>query len=103
MRIQAGRLGTDQNKQPRLFPDAKPKWVEQAAAVAEATPANRDGILADLLPNGAKQFPADFLEGTEIARLRPLSFRPRQSRWHNCPMENGQSGRAWVSAIPFAT
>ena len=65
MRIQAGRLGADQNKQPRLFPEAKPKWVEQAATVAEAatTPSNRDGILAELLPEGPEQFPADFLDG----------------------------------------
>ncbi len=66
MRIQAGRLGADQNKQPRLFPDAKPRCVEQAttAAKATATPSNRDGILADFLPEGPKQFPADFLDGT---------------------------------------
>ncbi len=65
LRIQAGRLGADQNKQPRLFPDARPKWVEEAATVANstATPPNRDKILSDLLPDGPKRFPADFMDG----------------------------------------
>ena len=59
-------IGCRQVKQPRLFPDAKPRCVEQAttAAKATATPSNRDGILADFLPEGPKQFPADFLDGT---------------------------------------
>ncbi|MGO9111692.1 MAG: hypothetical protein ACLP9L_20900 [Thermoguttaceae bacterium] len=95
LRIQATRLGAGHDVQPRLFPDAKPKWVEQAAAVADATaaPANRNVILADALPEGAKRFPVEFLDGgqsttaavelpsepVEVAQLRDGKWAVRSS------------------------
>ena len=106
MRIQAGRLGAEHNEQPRLFPDAKPKWVEQTAADVAAAPPNRDAILADALPDGPKRFPADFLvggqsataavqlppEAIEVAQLRDGKWAVRSSLGFCHPVRNAAEG-----------
>jgi Transcriptional Coactivator p15 (PC4) len=65
LQIQAQRLGANKDKEPRLFPEAKPAWVEQAAKVSDSIPSNRDEILSGVLPDGAKKFPADFMDPPE--------------------------------------
>lgn len=67
MRTQAQRIGAKEKSEPTLFPQAKPKWVEQAADAENAPPAGRDTVIAELLPNGPKRFPDDFVDGTATA------------------------------------
>jgi hypothetical protein len=106
MRTQAGRLGAGQDEQPMLFPDAKPKWVEQATVAAAAAPSNRDAILAEALPDGPKRFPLDFLDGgqgmttavelpaeaVEVAQLRDGKWAVRSSLGFCHPVRNAIEG-----------
>lgn len=62
MRLQAQRLGANETRQPTLFPEARPVWVDDTDK-----PTPRDPVLADLLPNGPKHFPDDFLDGVDAS------------------------------------
>lgn len=57
MRLQVQRLGANESRQPTLFPDEPPEWVDQAER-----PASRDPVLSDLLPAAPKRFPDDFVD-----------------------------------------
>jgi hypothetical protein len=108
MQIQAGRLGAGQDEQRTLFPGARHKWVEQATAVADAAaaPANRDAILADVLPDGPKRFPVEFLDGVqgttaavelpreavEVAQLQDGKWAVRSSLGFCHPVRNATEG-----------
>jgi hypothetical protein len=65
---QAQRLGAYEKgedlpfpKQLPIFPERKPQWVEDLEAGQKPNPAFTDMILAELLPDGPKDFPGDFL------------------------------------------
>lgn len=62
MRLQIQRLGAEECRQPTLFPEARPQWVEHTKNIEPAGKSPRDAVLADLLPNGPKRFPEDFLK-----------------------------------------
>jgi hypothetical protein len=57
----AKRLGATEKAKPILFPEAKPVWVEQAENAGDPKRAPRDAVLAQLLPDGAKDFPGEFV------------------------------------------
>jgi|GEM_PF-1006109 len=73
---QARQMGTTEKAQPVLFPDAHATWVKDAESVGqEKTPA-RDAVLAELLPNGPKEFPADFVNGDAAVEDLSLPTEP---------------------------
>ena len=57
MQTQARRLGTNASEEKTLFPLARPKWVEKAQEPNKSS--SRDAVVAELLPNGPKEFPRD--------------------------------------------
>lgn len=60
---QAKRLGTQEEAKSMLFPEARPTWVKDAEAAGEGRLASRDAILAKVMPDGAKDFPGEFVSG----------------------------------------
>lgn len=61
MRLQLERLGAVEHRQPTLFPDARPQWVERPQSGGSSDSGPRDAVLQEVLPAGAKRFPDDFL------------------------------------------
>ncbi len=59
---QAGRLGSIEKAQPILFPEARPEWVKETEKTAEDKKLNASSILRALMPEGSKDFPADFID-----------------------------------------
>lgn len=63
LQIQARQLGGTEKTQPILIPEARPRWVEQAEAAGIDRKPSRDSVFRELLPDGPKDFPSEFLEG----------------------------------------
>jgi hypothetical protein len=60
LEIQAQHLATQEGVEPTLFP-RKPVWVEKAENPDQTKVKGRDAIFAEILPEGPKDFPRDFL------------------------------------------
>lgn len=71
LQTQARQLGGAEQKQPVLFPEARPDWVAQAEQVGADVKPSQDSVLGELLPEGPKDFPGEFLnrekETTQLA------------------------------------
>jgi len=63
LQTQARQLGTKEKAQPILFPDARPDWVEQAENAGVNSRSCWDSVVRELLPEGPKDFPGEFVEG----------------------------------------
>lgn len=76
LQSQARQLGSGERAQPALFSDAHPKWVNDAAKSGTDTKRGGDSVLDELLPNGPKQFPRDFLDVTKKTAKLDLPQEP---------------------------
>jgi len=66
LETQAQRLATQIEAEPRLFAGTEPTWMEKLDATDASNAGGGDPILADLLPNGVKSFPSDFVGSENI-------------------------------------
>jgi hypothetical protein len=62
---QARQLGLGEKAQPTLFADAHPRLVRQAETAGADTGHGGDAVLRELLPQGPKAFPGEFLNGVK--------------------------------------
>ena len=62
LRAQAKKLGAKASKQSTLFQGAHPKWVDRAKEAGSSPPTAEDSVVSDLLPNGPKDFPEEFVK-----------------------------------------
>lgn len=65
LEAQARQLGSGEKAKPTLFTDAHPSWVKDAEEVGAGKGDVRDSVLQELLPEGPKAFPSEFLVGTK--------------------------------------
>jgi hypothetical protein len=63
LETQAKRMGAKEKAKPVLFPEARPVWVEKAENAGDPKQAPRDAVLAQVLPEGPKDFPGEFVSG----------------------------------------
>lgn len=61
LETQARQLGGTVKAQPVLFPETRPGWVQQAEKAGTDKRPSRDSVLHELLPDGPKDFPDQFL------------------------------------------
>ena len=66
---QARQLGETTKSQPILFPEGHPASVRQAEVVDAEKWQTRDSVLHELLPDGPKDFPGEFLDAKETVKL----------------------------------
>jgi hypothetical protein len=76
LQSQARQLGQSEAAEPTLFPDAKPSWVEQANSDAPSKAPPRDAILAEILPDGPKDFPSGFVNPSAATTTIALPTQP---------------------------
>jgi len=65
LEMQARQLGSEEKAQPVLFTDAHPSWVKEAEKAGADKGHGRDSVLQELLPQGPKVFPDEFLDGVK--------------------------------------
>jgi len=65
LQTQARQLGSDEKAQPVLFTDAHPDWVKDAENAGADKGHGSDSVLQELLPQGPKAFPDEFLDGVK--------------------------------------
>ena len=65
LETQARQLGSDEKAQPVLFTDAHPDWVKDAEKAGADKGQGSDSVLRELLPQGPKAFPGEFLDGVK--------------------------------------
>jgi hypothetical protein len=58
-------LGSGEKAQPVLFADAHPGWVKDAEKAGADKGHSGDSVLRELLPQGPKAFPSEFLDGVK--------------------------------------
>jgi hypothetical protein len=63
LEMQARKLGETSTAQPILFPEARPRWVQEAVSAGTDRKPSSDSVLQELLPEGPKDFPGKFLGG----------------------------------------
>jgi hypothetical protein len=73
---QARQMGASEKAQPTLFPEARPTWVKAAAEAGQGKPAARDAVLAEHVPQGPKEFPAEFVNGKVASEKLNLPTEP---------------------------
>ena len=76
LETQARRLGSGDKTQPILFAGAHPGWVTQAETAGADKGRSGDTVLHELLPNGPKVFPDDFLDGAKKTTTLQLPTEP---------------------------
>jgi len=70
LETQARHLGAKEKAEPVLFPEARPTWVKEAEHAGTERQPNRDPILHELLPDGPKDFPGEFVASKkEVVKL----------------------------------
>jgi hypothetical protein len=69
LQTQAQQLGGSEKAQPILFPEARPGWVKEAEKAGKERRPGRDSVLHELLPDGPKDFPGEFLRAKKTATL----------------------------------
>jgi hypothetical protein len=69
LETQARQLGGTAKSQPVLFPEARPGWVQQAEKAGTDKKPSGDSVLQELLPEGPKDFPGEFLGGKKAVKL----------------------------------
>jgi hypothetical protein len=76
LQTQARQLGATEKAQPILFPEALPGWVKQTEETSTDKKSSRDSVLHELLPNGPKDFPDEFLNGQKEVEEVELPTEP---------------------------
>lgn len=76
LQTQARQLGGAEKAQPVLFPEARPGWVKQAEEAGTDEKPSGDSVLHELLPEGPKDFPGEFLNGGEKTAKLELPSEP---------------------------
>ena len=68
---QARRLGgtTEPEPQPKLFSEERPARVGRSEVAGAEKPQTRDSVLHELLPDGPRAFPSEFLDATRTVTL----------------------------------
>ncbi len=65
LEMQARQLGSEEKAQAVLFADAHPSWVKDAEKAGTEKGHDGDSVLRELLPQGPKAFPSEFLDGVK--------------------------------------
>ncbi len=65
LETQARQLGSDEKAQPVLFAEAHPDWVKDAEKAGANKGRGGDSVLQELLPQGPKVFPGEFMDGVK--------------------------------------
>jgi hypothetical protein len=81
LKTQAEKMGAEESRQPSLFADAAPVWVDRATESSAENKANlptRDSILAHVLPDGPNNFLPSF---SAMPWLIQPKLNCRQSRF----------------------
>jgi len=73
---QARQMGATESAQPLLFPEARPTWVKEAEEMGQRKTPTRDAVLAELIPKGPKEFPAEFVNGKAASEDVNLPTEP---------------------------
>jgi hypothetical protein len=76
LQTQARQLGGSEMAQPILFPGARPSWVQDAEDASTDKRRSGDPVLHELLPDGPKDFPLEFLDGRAKAVKVELPTEP---------------------------
>ena len=76
LQTQARQLGGTEKAQAILFPEARPGWVQQAEKAGTDKRPSRDSVLHELLPEGPKDFPGEFLGGKKETVKLELPSEP---------------------------
>ena len=76
LETQARQLGSDEKAQPVLFTDAHPSWVKGAEKAGADKGHGSDSVLQELLPQGPKAFPGEFLDGVTKTENLDLPAEP---------------------------
>ena len=66
---QARQLVGTTKSQPMLFPEGRPAWVSEVEGVGTENWPTRDSVLHELLPDGPKDFPGEFIDAKETMQL----------------------------------
>jgi hypothetical protein len=72
----ARQMGAKEKAQPILFPEARAPWVKEAEELGQRKTPTRDTILAELLPQGPKEFPTEFMDGKALSDILKLPSEP---------------------------
>ena len=76
LEMQARQLGANEKAQPILFPEARPPWINGTADTEEKSTTTNDAILVQLLPNGPKEFPKNFVKDNISTATVELPVEP---------------------------
>jgi len=76
LETQARRIGSSEKAQPVLFPEARPGWVKKAETAGQGQLPGKDAVLSQILPDGPKDFPADFTNRKKPAYVVSLPAEP---------------------------
>ncbi|NLX96720.1 MAG: hypothetical protein GXY83_11135 [Rhodopirellula sp.] len=76
LQTQARSLGGTEKAQAILFPEARPGWVKQAEQAGTDQRPSRDAVLQELLPEGPKDFPGEFVNGKKKVAKVELPSEP---------------------------
>ena len=76
LETQARQLGSDEKAQPVLFAEAHPGWAEDAEKAGADKGHGSDSVLRELLPQGPKTFPGEFLDGVKKTVNLELPVEP---------------------------
>jgi len=73
---QARQMATTEKAQRDLFPGAHGPWVEEAESAGQKKSPTSDAVLDELLPDGPKEFPVEFVNGDITATELELPAEP---------------------------
>jgi hypothetical protein len=76
LETQARQLGSGEKVQPVLFTDAHPSWVKDVEKAGADKGHGSDSVLQELLPQGPKAFPSEFLDGVKKTMNLELPAEP---------------------------
>jgi len=76
LEIQSRRLGSGEKSQPVLFARTQPGWMKDGENTVADKGHSSDSVLEELLPQGPKKFPSDFLEGVKTTVNLELPGEP---------------------------
>lgn len=73
---QAKQMGATEKAQPTLFPEVQPEWVKAAEEASRPKSPTRDAVLSELVPDGPKDFPSEFVSGKAATQTLDLPKEP---------------------------
>lgn len=76
LEAQARKLGGSEKAESILFPETRAEWVTQAENAGTDKRPSHDSILRELLPDGPKEFPGEFLGNTKKTVKLELPSEP---------------------------